>query len=70
METSTFGSEFIELFEALRYKLRMFGVPIEGATNLFCNNELVYKNVSIPESVLKKEHHSIAYHCCREAVAA
>ena len=47
----------------------MFGVPIEGPTNVFCDNELVYKNMSTPESVLKKKHHSIAYHRCREAVA-
>ena len=48
----------------------MFGVPIEGPTNVFCDNESVYKNVSTPESVLKKKHHRIEYHCCREAVAA
>ena len=60
----------VELIESLRYKLRMFGVPIEGPTNIFCNNEAVYKNTSLPESVLKKKHHSIAYHWCREAVAA
>ncbi len=28
------------------------------------------KNCSTPESVLKKKHHSIAYHRNREAVAA
>ena len=50
----------VELVEALQYKLRMFGVPIEGPTNVFFDNELVYKNVSTPESVLKKNHHSIA----------
>ena len=60
----------VELSEALRYKLRMFGVPIEGPTNIFCDNEAVYKNTSIPESVLRKKHHSISYHRCREAVAA
>ena len=76
VETSTFGSEFqamknaVELTEALRYKLRMFGVPLEGATNIFCDNEAVYKNTSLPESALKKKHHAIAYHRCREAVAA
>ena len=74
--TSMFGSKFtalknsVELVEALRYKLRMFGVPIEGNINVFCDNESVYKNVSTPESVLKKKHHSIAYHRCREYVAA
>jgi hypothetical protein len=76
VEASTFGSEFtamknaVELIEALRYKLRMFGVPIEGPTNIFCDNEAVCKNTTKPESTLSKKHHSIAYHRSREAVAA
>ena len=76
VEASTFGAEIvalknaIELVEALRYKLRMFGVPIECPTNVYCDNEAVTKNCSIPESTLKKKHHSIAYHRNREAVAA
>ena len=76
METSTFGSEFItmrtavEHIEALHYKLRMFGIPIEGPMKGFCDNEAVFKNTTIPESTLKKKHNSICYHCCREAVAA
>ena len=60
----------VELVEALRYKLRMFGVPLEGPANIYCDNEAVYQNTIIPESTLKKKHHSIAYHRCREAVAA
>ena len=76
VEASTFGSEFIamrlakEMIVALRYKLRMFGVPINGPANVFCDNEGVVKNTSIPESVLNKKHLSIAYHAVREAVAA
>jgi hypothetical protein len=76
VETSTFGSEFVamkiakEMVVALRYKLRMFGIPIDGATNVYCDNEGVVKNTSIPESVLSKKHLSIAYHAVREAVAA
>jgi hypothetical protein len=76
VETSTFGSEFtamknaVELIAALRYKLRMFGVPVEGPTNMFCDNEAVYKNASTPESQLRKKHHSISYHMSREAVAS
>ena len=59
VETSTFGSEFtalknaVELVTALRYKLRMFGVPIAGPTDMFCDNKAVYKNASQPASVLK-----------------
>jgi hypothetical protein len=49
----------------------MFGIQLlDGAANVYCDNEAVYKNAVIPESVLKKKHHSIAYHRCREAVAA
>ena len=76
MESSTFGSEFIamktavEQIEGLQYKLRMFGIPIEGSTSIFCDNEAVFKNASIPESTIKKKHVSICYHRCREAVAA
>ena len=58
------------MIESLRYKLQMFGVPIEGPTNIYCDNEAVCRNCSTPESTLKKKHHSIAYHRNREAVAA
>ncbi len=68
VEISTFGSEFVamrvsvELVESLRYK-RMFGIPIEGPTNVFCDNKAVTKNAIHPESrTLKKKHNSIAYH--------
>ena len=70
-----FGSEFtamkqaVELVKALRYKLRMFGVPISGPANMYCDNEAVYKNVAVPSSILSKKMHSISYHFCREAVA-
>ena len=76
VETSTIGSEFIamrravEHIEALHYKLRMFGIPIEGPTNVFCDNEAMFKNTTIPESTLKKNYNTICYHRCREAVAA
>ena len=53
----------------LRYKLRMIGVPIDGSTDIFCDNEAVYKNASTPESHIRKKHHSISYHISREAVA-
>ena len=76
VESSTFGAEIValrsavDMIEGLRYKLRMFGVSIEGPTNVFCDNEAVTKNCSIPESMLRKKHHSINYHRNREAVAA
>ena len=60
----------VDLVKALRYKLRMFGVPIYVPTDMFCVNEAVYKKSSMPESVLRKKHHSVAYHKFREAVAS
>ena len=60
----------VEMVTALRYKLRMFGVPIDSPTDMFCDNKAVYKNSSKPELVLRKNHHSVAYHNCREAVAS
>ena len=75
VETSTFFSEFIalktatELFEALQYKLRMFGIPIEVPSKLFCGNEYLYKNVSNTDSTLKNKNIIICYHNYRKAVA-
>ena len=76
VETSTFGSEFVamwitvELIESLWYKLQMFGVPIDGPINVYCDNEAVTKNAIYPESMLKKKHNSIAYHWVCESVVA
>ena len=76
VETSTFGSEYIalrtgtEMIIALRYKLRMTGVPLDGPTNVFCDNESVVKSSVNPETTLKKKHVSIAFHKCRDSFAA
>ena len=45
-------------------------VPLLGPTNVFCDNQGVVKNTSIPESTLSKKHNSINYHVIREAAAA
>ena len=47
----------------------MFGLPIEGPPNIFCDNKDVYKNASTPESTLRKKQHIIDDHYFREAVA-
>ena len=76
VECSTFGSEFvamrilIEILEGLRYKLRMFGVPLDGPCNVFCDNQAVITSTMNAECTLKKKNLSIAYHKAREAVAA
>ena len=48
----------------------MFGVPIDGSAQVFCDNESVVKNSTNVESKLKKKHIDIAYHKVRESVAA
>ena len=76
VESSTYSSEFIALktvteqIIALRYKLRMMGVPLKGAARVFCDNEAVYRNASDATSTLKKKHQSIAYHVTRQSVAS
>jgi hypothetical protein len=67
-ERSTHGSELaamrqaIDLVKGLRCKLRMFGIPAEGPTDVFCDNESLFKNVSVLESVLSNKQHSVSCH--------
>jgi hypothetical protein len=75
VELAMFGSEFLalricskELIVAMHYKLRMFGVLIDGPANAFVI--IVVKNASIPESMLVRKHNAINCHAVREAVAA
>ena len=76
VELSTFGSELVALRIArdmaveMRLKLMSIGVPLMGPTNVFCDNQGVVKNTSIPESTLSKKHNSINYHVVRKAAAA
>ena len=56
--------------ESLRFKLRMFGIPFEGHTHVYCDNERVVLNSSKVESTLDKKYNSVAYHYVRNAVAA
>ena len=75
-ESSTFGSEFVamrvavERIRALRYKLRMFGIPIAGPTAILGDNESVVNSVSKMEVRLNKKHNAICFHTVREACAA
>ena len=76
VETSAFSAEFIafkaclQSIEGLRFKLRMFGIPIDGPAYVFCDNNSVVNNSSKVESTLDKKHNSVAYHYIRNAVAA
>ena len=82
VETSAFSSEFIAMkqcvedIEHLRFKLRMFGIPLsyddgpDLPTYVFCDNEGLVKNATLVESSLNKKHSAIAYHFVRWNVAA
>ena len=51
VESSSFGSEFValqiatDLIEAMRYKLKMFGVPLDRPADVFCDNKQVNINL-------------------------
>jgi hypothetical protein len=68
VEASTYGNEMlamrisIETIEGLHYKLRMLGVPIDGGCNVFCDNNGVVLNMTVPESRLKTKHAAINHH--------
>lgn len=47
----------------------MFGIPIEGYANVFCDNRSVFLNASVAESGLNKKHNSVCFHRVRECVA-
>ena len=65
VEDSSVGSDFValristEMIEALRYKLRCFGMPVEGPAEVLFDIMSVVKNLSIPTSALNKWHNAI-----------
>ena len=73
VESSSFGSEFVtisiavEHIKFIRYKLRMFGVPITGPANVYCDNQGIVKNTSIPDSTLSKKQNAVNCHTILEA---
>ena len=54
VDASTFGAKLcamktaLGIIEALIYKLRMFVIPVEVPANVYCDNEAVAKNTTIP----------------------
>ena len=76
VKSSTFGPELValrisrDMIVEIIIKLKMFGVPLARPENLFCDNNWVVKNTSIPESTLSKKHNAINYHCVHESASA
>ena len=55
-----------DLIVELRIKVRSIGVPLKGPTGVYCYNQGVVKNTSVPKYTLNKNHKSINYHVVRE----
>ena len=47
----------------------MMGIPVEGPTYIYGDNQSVLANTTIPDSTLKKKSQSKAYHFVHEGVA-
>jgi len=75
VETSTFVSDFIAMKKAdeyvwsLRYKLRMFGIPVEGPAFIIGDNQSVLVNSSMHESTIKKKSQIITFNFICEGYA-
>ena len=75
VESSSFGSEFMamkaccEYLRGYKYRLQMMGIPCEGPSYVYGDNQSVLCNTTMPDSTLKKKSQSIAYHLIREGVA-
>ena len=49
----------VEMVEYLRKKLLLFGLPIDGSANVFCDNKVVYNKTTTTGSVLHKKNNYI-----------
>jgi hypothetical protein len=64
VETATYGSEFMAARQAaeqimdIRYTLRMMGIPIDGPSWMFGDNQSVITSSNITESTLNKRHNA------------
>ena len=75
LESSTFDSEFVamrierDLIDALQYTLRIFGVTLDGPTDMLCDNQGGVKNTSFPQLTLGNKYNVVNYHVIQEAAA-
>ncbi len=58
-----------DMLICLRYKLRMMGVVIDGATHVYRDNMSIIMNTSKPEFTLNKTSNTVCYYSVRESVA-
>jgi hypothetical protein len=48
----------------------MLGIAFDEMSTVLSDNQSIIVNTQLPTSNLKKKHNAVAYHKCREAVAA
>ena len=66
-ESSIFGYKFLtliiatEVLVSLKYKLRMFGILIDGTADVFKENQYVTKNTTSTHSFMNKRNNSIRF---------
>ncbi|CAJ1964689.1 unnamed protein product [Cylindrotheca closterium] len=76
VETATRGSKFVaactcvEQIMVLQFTLRYLGVPIQGRSCMFGDNESVVNSSSQPDAKLHKRHVALLFHRVREAIAS
>ena len=46
----------------------MFGVPIHGPADVFCDNNSVVQSSTTPASVINKKHNAVSFHNVREKI--
>ena len=76
VDSRTFGSELVamritrDIIVALHYKLRIFGVTLDGSSAVMCDNQGEVNNTSLPKSTLVTKQNAVNYHVVHEATAA
>ena len=48
----------------------MFGVPLDGPTDVMCDNQGVVNQTRLPQSTLGKKHNLVNYHVVHKASAS
>ena len=76
VESSMFGSGFLAvgisryLIVALHYKLRILGVPLDGSSDVMCENQVMFNKKTLPQSTLGKKNNALNCHVvCKEAAS-
>ena len=76
VETATYSAEFVsakqcvEQIIGMRYEVAMMGIPIDGPTWMFGDNEGVIKSSTHPDATIKRRNIAMAFHYVREAIAS